>query len=164
MVCTEAMAEVLIGAVAKRTGLSVPTIRYYESIGLLARAPRSVAGYRRYGESAVEELRFVKKAQALGFALDEIGEILQLSRAGTVPCARVLTLARHHLQALDERLAQLTSFRERLAGEIATWDGREQPTCEGLCQLITDASDIGVEPAPRARQPGKARLLRHRVP
>jgi DNA-binding transcriptional MerR regulator len=133
------MAGLLIGAVAKQTGLSVPTIRYYESFGLLSAAPRSAAGYRRYGKEALDELRFVKKAQALGFSLEEIKEILTLSRAGSAPCAHVLDLARHHLRVVDERIAQLSRLRNQLAGEIAKWDGVTQPTCEGLCRIITEA-------------------------
>jgi MerR family copper efflux transcriptional regulator len=70
------MAGLLIGDVAERAGLTAPTIRYYESIGLLAAAPRSSTGYRRYGDATVAELQFIKKAQALGFSLEEIREIL----------------------------------------------------------------------------------------
>src|SRR5213593_110263 len=135
------MAGLLIGDVAERTGLSAPTIRYYESIGLLAPPPRSATGYRRYTETTVEELRFIKKAQALGFSLDEIGEILKLSRAGDTPCAHVLDLAKHHLTAIDERIRQLTRFRDQLAGEVAKWDGQRQPTCQGLCQIIAGSGD-----------------------
>ncbi len=94
------MASLLIGDVAERTGLSAPTIRYYESIGLLAQPARSATGYRRYTESTVEELHFIRKAQGLGFSLDEIGEILQLSRSGQKPCSHVLTLAHQHLEAV----------------------------------------------------------------
>jgi DNA-binding transcriptional MerR regulator len=133
------MAGFLIGAVAKETGLSVPTIRYYESLGLLSAPPRSAAGYRRYGKEAFAELRFVKKAQTLGFSLDEIKEILTLSRAGTAPCTHVLALARHHLHAVDERIAQLSRLRRQLAGEIAKWDGVSEPTCDGLCRIIAEA-------------------------
>jgi DNA-binding transcriptional MerR regulator len=142
------MVGLLIGEVAKRAGVSTPTIRYYEEVGLLVSALRSSAGYRRYTEGAVEELRFIRKAQALGFSLEEIGEILKLSRAGQTPCSHVLDLAKRHVAAVDERIAQLTRFRDQLAGEIAKWDGRPQPTCQGLCQIIAGASDEATGGAP----------------
>lgn len=142
------MAGLLIGDVAKRAGVSAPTIRYYEEVGLLAPAPRSSTGYRRYTGGTIEELRFIRKAQALGFSLDEIGEILKLSRAGRTPCSHVLELARRHVAVVDERIGQLTRFRDQLAGEIAKWDGERQPTCEGLCQIIAGASDEATDGAP----------------
>src|SRR2546426_2523660 len=135
------MAGFLIGEVAKRAGVSAPTVRYYEEVGLLMRAPRSSAGYRRYTDGTIEELRFIRKAQALGFSLDEIGEILKLSRAGRTPCSHVLDVAKRHVVAVDERIRELTRFRDRLAGEIAKWDGQRQPTCRGLCRIIAGASD-----------------------
>lgn len=135
------MVRLLIGDVSEGTGLSAATIRYYESIGLLAAPLRSAGGYRRYTAQNVEELRFIKKAQALGFSLEEIGEILKLSRAGQAPCSHVLDLARRHLDAVQERIRQLTLFRDQLTTEIAKWDGARQPTCEGLCQIIVGAAD-----------------------
>ncbi len=154
------MAGLLIGDVAGRTGLTAPTIRYYESIGLLAPTPRSATGYRRYSDATVEELRFIKKAQALGFSLEEIGEILRLSRAGDTPCSHVLDLSRRHLAAVDERIQQLTRFRDQLAGELAKWDGKREPTCRGLCQIISNADERHAEaPSPDlpARMAGAAR-------
>lgn len=135
------MSGLLIGDVAERTGLSAPTIRYYESIGLLTPPPRSATGYRRYSQTTVEELRFIKKAQSLGFSLDEIGEILKLSRAGDTPCAHVLDLARRHLRAVEERIQRLTHFRDQLAGELGKWNGEQAPTCRGLCQIIVGADE-----------------------
>ena len=135
------MAGLLIGDVAERTGFSPPTIRYYESIGLLAPPLRSTAGYRRYTDTNIEELRFIKKAQSLGFSLDEIGEIFKLSRAGNTPCSHVLDLSRRHLTAVDQRIQQLTRFRDQLASELAKWDGRATPTCGGLCQIIASAAE-----------------------
>ena len=137
------MAGFLIGEVAERAGVPSPTIRYYESLGLLKPAARSSAGYRRYAEGAVEELRFIKKAQALGFSLEEIGEILELSRSGTVPCSRVLSLAHQHLAAVDERIGQLQQFRDRLAEEVGKWDQGATAACGGLCQLIVSANTSG---------------------
>lgn len=135
------MAALLIGDLAERTGLTVPTIRYYESIGLLKAAPRTATGYRRYADAAVEELRFIKKAQSLGFSLEEIGEILTLSRAGDTPCSHVLDLSRRHLRAVEERIQQLTRFRDQLAGELSKWNGKAEPTCGGLCQIISSAEE-----------------------
>ena len=96
------MTGLLIGAVARRAGVSPPTIRYYEDIGLLVPPLRSSSGYRRYSDTTVEELRFIRKAQALGFSLEEIGDILRLSRSGKTPCSHVLTVAHRHLAAVEE--------------------------------------------------------------
>ncbi len=128
------MAGLLIGDVAKRAGVSPPTIRYYEEIGLLPATSRSASGYRRYWDTAVEDLRFIRKAQALGFALDEVGEILRLSRSGKPPCERVLSLAHEHLAAIDERIRHLQSCRDHLASDLAKWDAEgTSVTCRGLC-------------------------------
>jgi MerR family copper efflux transcriptional regulator len=135
------MVGLRIGDVAARAGLTAATIRYYESVGLLAPASRSAKGYRHYAETAIEELRFIKKAQALGFALDEIREILTLSRSGRTPCSHVLDLAKRHLAAVEERIRQLSRFRGILAKEIEKWDGVKQPTCGGLCQIIAGADE-----------------------
>jgi DNA-binding transcriptional MerR regulator len=129
----------LIGDVAPQADVTPATIRYYEEIGLLTPPPRSEGGYRRYSESTVEELLFIRKGQSLGFSLEEISEILKLSRAGAAPCAHVLELARKNLAAAEERIAQIQAFRDRLAGEIAKWDGKSMPTCDGLCQIINSA-------------------------
>ena len=129
-----------ISEAGKRAGVSPPTIRYYEDIGLLPKPERSGAGYRRYTDETVEELRFIRKAQAIGFSLDEIGEILQLSRAGQRPCGHVLTLAHQHLAAVEERIRRLQTFRKQLAADVAKWDKQKTArTCSGLCQWIAEA-------------------------
>lgn len=139
------MAGLLIGEVAQRAGVSAPTVRYYEEIGLLPPPLRSATGYRRYSGQTVDELRFIRKAQALGFSLDEIGEILSLSRSGKTPCSHVLSLAHQHLAGVEERIRQLQHFRDQLAAELAKWDGKSTPTCRGLCQIIAAAETGSVE-------------------
>lgn len=131
----------LIGDIAKLSDVTPATIRYYEELGLLTVPPRSESGYRHYSQAMVEELRFIKKAQGLGFSLEEIGEILSMSRAGEAPCARVLDLAQRNLVAADERIRQLQAFRDRLAAQIARWKDKTVPTCNGggLCEIITSA-------------------------
>lgn len=148
------MAGLLIGEVAKRAGVSPPTIRYYEEIGLLPAAARSSSGYRRYAAAAVEDLRFIRKAQGLGFALDEVREILKLSRSGKTPCERVRSLAHGHLAALDERIRQLQRFREHLAADLARWDEEGTAiTRSGMCRWIADAEEPAETPGALALAP-----------
>jgi MerR family copper efflux transcriptional regulator len=162
--CTHDMAGLLIGDVAARAGVAAPTIRYYESIGLLKPPTRSDAGYRRYAEGTIEELRFIRKAQGLGFSLDEIAEILNLSRSGKAPCSHVLSLAHRHLVAVDARIRQLRAFRRQLAVGLAKWDKQEGAvTCNGLCQFISEAdTPPGAEPINLHLEPGhrKSRSVR----
>ena len=131
----------LIGDVARLSDVTPATIRYYEELGLLTAPRRSEAGYRRYSEAAIDELRFIKKGQGLGFSLEEIREILRISRAGEAPCAHVLDLAERNLAAAEERILQLQAFRDRLAAQIAKWKHRSKPACNasGLCEIINSA-------------------------
>lgn len=152
------MRDLLIGQVAKLSGLPAPTIRYYESIGLLRPAERTASGYRHYPEETVADLHFIKKAQTLGFSLDEVGQILAISRSGQAPCSHVLSLAHKHLEALDERLREIQAFRNQLATEVTKWEERQTAiNCKGLCRFILDAEPIVREesrakPGPTRRQ------------
>ena len=151
------MSGLLIGEVAKRTGFPPPTIRYYEEVGLLRRPSRAESGYRSYSPNTVDELLFIRKAQTLGFSLEEIGEILKLSRAGRRPCERVLALTHKHLDAIDARIRDLQRFRKYLAAEVTKWDQeRTSVTCDGLCQWISDAQPMNA-PAEIVDRPLKKR-------
>lgn len=130
------MPPLNIGEIAERAGVTAPTVRYYESIGLLKKPARSNAGYRRYSEATVAELGFINKARALGFSLEEIGEIVQLTRSGRRPCARVIDLAKTRLADVDGQMRKLAAFRTQLATEISRWEGPGAPAGEGMCQMI----------------------------
>lgn len=154
------MGALLIGELAGRAGVSTPTIRYYESLGLLEAPARSASGYRRYPVRAVDTVRFIKKAQTLGFSLDEVGEILKLSRSGQAPCSHVASLGRQHLAAVDDRIQQLQAFRDQLSAELARWDGQatqDAGACGGLCQLIAEAPDVTEVPLHLERSPRDVR-------
>jgi len=131
----------LIGDIARHSDVTPATIRYYEEIGLLTTPPRTAGGYRRYSRATLDELEFIRKGQGLGFSLDEIGEILKLSRSGEAPCSHVLDLAERNLAAAEDRIHQLRDFRDRLAAQISKWKGRSMPSCNasGLCEIITSA-------------------------
>lgn len=135
------MAGLRIGDLAERAGVPTSTIRYYERIGLLTPTARSAAGYRLYREQAIDEVRFIRRAQALGFSLPEITEILSMGRSGVAPCDRVIALAREHLAALETRMKRLAAFQRQLKRAVESWnDGRCGFTAKGLCELI-DVAD-----------------------
>ncbi len=124
-----------IGEVAERSGVSVEALRFYERRGLLGRPARTGSGYRVYEPAVLERLAFIKRAQAIGFSLDEITEILGIRADGESPCHHVRTLARHKLTELDERLRALRRYRRELAKLLHEWDARG--TAEGqFCGLI----------------------------
>lgn len=104
------METLAIGEVARRAGVSGPTLRYYESIGLLP-APMRVNGRRRYDESALQRLRIIRVAQRAGFTLGEIRELFQGFPAGTMPAVRWEALARRKLAELDAQLAHIELMR-----------------------------------------------------
>ncbi|MBU6402574.1 MAG: heavy metal-responsive transcriptional regulator [Verrucomicrobia bacterium] len=135
------MAEPLlkVGELAMRVGVGVQTLHYYERIGLLAKPSRSAANYRLYPADAVRRVQFIKKAQALGFTLEEIKEILGLHERGRAPCRCVADVGRKHLQELDARIAALQEFRRALAAVVPRWEMEtsRQRKCAGeFCDLI----------------------------
>jgi DNA-binding transcriptional MerR regulator len=126
-----------IGNLARAAGVNVQTVRYYERLGLLAEPGRSTSGYRVYGENALKHLRFIKRAQALGFSLDEIKSVMELSREGKRPCASVRRLAKAKLADVDRKLQQMLAYRRKLAALIKQWEDMPDETPDAaVCQLI----------------------------
>jgi MerR family transcriptional regulator, mercuric resistance operon regulatory protein len=118
---------------AGRAGVNGETLRYYERRGLLEIPPRTAGGYRDYPEAAVELLRFVKRAQQLGFTLDEIEELLHLDGGGPDSCDAARTLAEARKADLEARIADLQRMRDSLADLVATCD---QPRADRRCPLL----------------------------
>src|SRR5437899_7719993 len=100
-----------IGAVAKKTGLSVDAIRFYERSALLPNAPRTAGGFRRYGESDLEALAFIRRVKALGFTLSEVRELLELRRCGLQPCVPVRSRFEQNILQIRQKLAGLEMLR-----------------------------------------------------
>ncbi len=103
-----------IGTLASRCGLTTKTIRYYESIGLLAEPERSPSGYRQYGDDAVQRLQFVTDAQCAGLSLTEIRSVLELKDAGASSCEHTLALLERHIDDIDDQMARLRIARAEL--------------------------------------------------
>jgi DNA-binding transcriptional MerR regulator len=147
-------AALRIGEVARRSGIGVEALRFYERRGLLGRPSRTESNYRVYGESVLERLDFIRRAQAVGFTLDEIGEILAESADGRSPCRHVRELARRKLEELDRRLAEMRRHRADLARTLAEWDERGE--AEGhVCGLIEHSTLEAPARGPVARKTGK---------
>jgi len=124
--------------VAGRAGVNTQTLRYYERRGLLDAPPRTPAGYREYPSSAVSVLRFVKRAQQLGFTLTEIDELLQLAGGGPDSCDGARSLAETHLAELDRRIADLTRMRDCLGDLVDTCT---RPRADRDCPLLQAMQD-----------------------
>lgn len=136
-----------IGEVARRSGIGVETLRFYEKSGLLTPAGRTASGYRLFEPGVFDRLDFIRKAQATGFTLDEIASLIRESEAGGRPCEEVRRLAAGKLAALDKRIAELTRYRAELAETLEAWD-REGAADGHVCGLIENLAD-GRPHAPR---------------
>lgn len=104
-----------IGRAAALSGVKVPTIRYYEQIGLLRPAPRNEGNRRLYGEDDLSRLGFIRHARQLGFELDQIRELIALSEEPESPCGRADAIARRQLADIDDRVRRLLALRAELA-------------------------------------------------
>jgi MerR family mercuric resistance operon transcriptional regulator len=133
------MAALTIGQFAKAGGVGVETVRYYQRRGLLGTPDRPASGagssVRRYSEADVRRLKFIRAAQAAGFTLEQIGELLTLDATDDRPRARAL--ASERIDALDRKIDELTAAREaleRLAKSCASGS-------TGACPILTAFED-----------------------
>lgn len=108
------MRDFSIGELSKMSGVKVPTIRFYEQIGLLPTARRSEANRRVYGDDEARRLRFIRHCRELGFEIDDIRALLDLAYDSQKSCAEADGIARKHLDETERRIAQLTALRDEL--------------------------------------------------
>ena len=133
---------------AGEAGVNTETLRYYERRGLLTQPPRTPGGYRDYPTGAVELLRFIKRAQELGFTLDEVEELLRLDNGGPDSCDAARALAEHRRADLDRRIRDLQRMHDAVAELVATCN---LPRADRSCALL-DAIDS----PPTTDQPGQS--------
>lgn len=127
------MEEMTIGALAKACGVGVETVRYYQRRGLLAEPLRAQGGVRRYGVDAVARLGFIRRAQDVGFTLDEVKTLLMLGE--TPNCRGARTLAAQKLEAVQARLRALQRVRRALKELIGQCDAGRERRCPIIARL-----------------------------
>ena len=131
-----------IGELAENTGAPTKTIRYYESIGLLPEPERAANGYRDYDDDAIDQLRFIRDAQATGLTLNEIASVLDLKSRGKTTCGHVVDLLARHLEDLDRHIETLNRTRDRLAAMTKRAKRLDPASCSDplRCQTIETAA------------------------
>ena len=129
--------ELTIGKLADAAGVSVETIRYYQRRGLLNEPPKPLGGHRRYAPSQAKRLRFIKRAQALGFTLEEIGALLTLDAA--CACGETRALAVRKLGLIKQKMADLAAMRQALGDLVQQCDdGNGEASCPIIDVLACD--------------------------
>lgn len=138
-----------IGTLARNTGTKVQTIRYYEQIGLLNEPGRTAGGQRRYAQSDLDRLAFVRHGRQLGFSLDAIRDLLGLSDNPDQSCSQADSIAQQQLVQVQQRILRLQALETELQRMIAECDGGQTGDCRVLevlrdhSECLTDHDNIG---------------------
>jgi DNA-binding transcriptional MerR regulator len=133
-----------IGQVAKRSGVSADTIRYYERISLMPKASRSPNGYREYGDSAIDRVRLVQNALRFGFSLKQLRSFLHARQVGGAPCKDVRLAGAEILSAVERRIAELNASRNAIRQTLKQWDQRLTRTREGQAARLLEMLPAGL--------------------
>jgi DNA-binding transcriptional MerR regulator len=132
----------LIGELATRSGVTAKTLRFYEREGLVPEPDRTHGGYRDYTADIVDRVRFIKDAQASGFTLAQVAEILTIRDDGQPPCGHVADLVDQRLTEIEARLRELRAVQSELQAIAQRAETLDPTDCDGYCGLIapTDPS------------------------
>lgn len=146
-------SDLTIGVLAAQTNTTIPTIRYYEEIGLLPRAQRAGNGHRHYRDADLKRLSFIKRCRDFGFPIEQVRELVALFEDGDRACIEVRDMAQTHLNTVREKLNEMRQLETSLAAYVASCD---EACCTGPtkdCAIIEDLSTlstIGPVPKPAA--------------
>lgn len=129
-----------IGQLASAAETPAPTIRYYEKIGLLSSPVRTEGNYRRYDAEDVARLKFVRRARDLGFTIDQVRALLDLSDQRDLDCGTVMEMTRQHLAEIEQKIADLTVLKQHLFGMLTSCHGGTVAECSIIDALTPPAS------------------------
>ena len=133
-----------IGELSRRTAVKVPTIRYYEQIGLLPKVTRTGGNRRLYGKAEVDRLNFIRHSRELGFEIDDIRELLVMAAQPQSSCHQVDSIANNHLIEIDRRIASLTALKAELSRMVAECGHGRVCDCR-IIEALADHSQCHTE-------------------
>jgi len=131
------MTRLTIGALAAKAGVKIPTIRYYESIGLLPEPSRTDSNRRTYDDLAARRLRFIRHARELGFEIDAIRQLLTLADDPGQPCHQADALARAHLADIDSKILRLQALQAEVRQMVEQCAQGQVRTCH-VIEVLAD--------------------------
>ena len=140
------------GELAQLAGVSTDTLRHYEQKAVLGRPLRLTNGYRQYPASALDRVRLVRRALAVGFTLDELARVLNVRDSGGAPCAEVRTLAAAKLSDVETRLREMVMLRDELRAVLKDWDSRLALRAPGQRAHLLESLDAGHDVKPGKRR------------
>lgn len=124
-----------IGDLARSAGIPAATIRYYEKIGLLSSPARSDSNYRNYGSDDLARLIFVRRAREIGFSIEQVKDLLELSDHREEDCGTVIKLAQEHLADIEQKINDLIALKQRLSTLVSSCHGGKVANCRILDAL-----------------------------
>lgn len=130
-----------IGDLARRTNVTVQTIRYYERVGVLPSARRAQNGRRDFNQEDVERLTFVRRARGLGFGLPAVRALLTLKQRPEAPCREASRLAAEQLASVESRLAELTALRDQLKPLVSGCNNKRAGDCR-VIEALRDETPL----------------------
>jgi DNA-binding transcriptional MerR regulator len=131
------------GELAELAGVSSDTLRHYERKGVLARPLRKANDYRQYPASALQRVRLIRRAIAVGFTLDELAAVLSVRDGGGAPCMEVRALAAAKLSDVETRLREMSELRKELRTVLNDWDKRLEHRAPGQRAHLLETLDAG---------------------
>ncbi|WP_414542821.1 heavy metal-responsive transcriptional regulator [Nostoc sp. CCY0012] len=126
----------LIGQVTNLSGIPIRTIRYYESVGLIASLGRTEGGFRQFSTDVLTRLAFIKRAQNLGLSLEEIRDILQVYDQGQPPCGDIKEKLEEKLLQIDHQIKQLFTLRSEIGELLSGWKNTHDKQEDTICPII----------------------------
>jgi DNA-binding transcriptional MerR regulator len=132
----------LIGALAERTGCNVPTIRYYEEIGLLPRAARKASGHRVYSDSDMRRLLFIRRCRDFGFPIGQVRALVALMDEGSKDCMEARDLAQEHLNAVRTKIREMRALEKSLAQFVASCNANCAGGPASACVILEDLASV----------------------